>query len=42
MRLSGFRCLERFGVEIIPAVLPEAVAEFAEVSDVSWLQTALH
>lgn len=41
MRLSGFHCLERFRVEKIPPVLPEAVIECTENPGVTWLQTNL-
>lgn len=41
MRLSGFSCLEPFGVAEMPAALAEAVAELPEMLDVSWLQTSL-
>lgn len=39
--LLGFSCLERFRVEKIPVVLAEAMAEFTEVPEVSWLPTSL-
>lgn len=42
MRLSGFHCLERFRVEKIPVVLPEAVTELTDIPDMNWLQTGLH